>query len=325
MDNNIFSNKYFRLVAHTVISLLCIFAASDAKSSSDSSSDKILATVNGESIYESQISEGVPVNSFDFIVKQAKVEKLERRITYLLLKQFLKRMRIHVGNKEVDKEIESLKKDPPPLSCGCCSYPNLDSYMSVNYYTMDELRRETANDLGMDKYLDKLWQQKYPRAIERKALVQRERAGLEKKYVKVSHIFFNTFQQPEFSFNPEKVEKEVKAKAEEAWEHLNNGEPFEKVAKNFSDDAMSKKEGGPLGCVPIDIFGTLLENAKPRLNYGEHSKPLSSLFGFHIIKFSPMSDDDILALIKMDYFNQNAMKIYSEVRDKAQIVKNIQE
>jgi len=78
---------------------------------------------------------------------------------------------------------------------------------------MAELRHELANGIGIGKYLEKLWQQKYLLDADRKEVVQKERAGLEKDYVKVSHIYFNTSQQPEFSLNPESVVKKSQDKS----------------------------------------------------------------------------------------------------------------
>jgi len=317
-------NRYFRLVKCIVISLLLI-PIPFVTAGETHKNDKVMATVNDEPIYESQISEGIPTNAFESTTKLAKEIKLERRISYLTFAQFLESQNIHVDNKEIDNEIEKLKKNPPASGCMCCRYPNLDVYMSSNFYTMAELRRETANGIGIARYLEKMWQQKNLLDADRKALVQKERTGLEKEYVKVSHIYFNTFQQPEFSLDSEGVVKKARIKAERAWQRLINGETFDKVAATVSDDTMNKMNGGLLGCIKIGTFGNMLRETRAQVKDGEYSKPQESPFGFHIVKFAPMNDADILDILKTQYYNQQTEKIISEIQAKAKVVKPVQE
>jgi len=104
-------NRSLQVVKCIAISLLLI-PISFVTASETHKNDKVMATVNDEPIYESQISEGIPTNTFKVTTELAKEIKLERRISYLMFAQFLESQNIHVDNNEIDNEIDKLKKKP---------------------------------------------------------------------------------------------------------------------------------------------------------------------------------------------------------------------
>jgi len=126
----------------------------------------------------------------------------------------------------------------------------------------------------------------YPKYIETKygifivKLENREK----REYVNASHILI--------AFDAEK-EKEMEAKADEALEALKNGEKFEDVAKEYSDDDMTASMGGLLEgfysrSTGYDATGRPLEKkfeeALFKLKDGEYSGKVKTEYGIHIIK-----------------------------------------
>lgn len=90
-----------------------------------------------------------------------------------------------------------------------------------------------------------------------------------------------------------KDEKEVRARhillanekeAKEAKSKLDAGKSFEEVAREFSKDAGSAKQGGDLGYFSRDKMVPEFANAAFGLKKGEVSGPVKSPFGYHIIK-----------------------------------------
>lgn len=90
-----------------------------------------------------------------------------------------------------------------------------------------------------------------------------------------------------------KDEKEVRARhillanekeAKEAKSKLDAGKSFEEVAREFSKDAGSAKQGGDLGYFTRDKMVPEFANAAFGMKKGEVSGPVKSPFGFHIIK-----------------------------------------
>lgn len=104
-----------------------------------------------------------------------------------------------------------------------------------------------------------------------------------KGMIETAHILILTNDQD----SPEKREK-AEEKINEIYQLLESGEKFEELAQKYSDDKSSSSKGGLL---PIFGAGTkqrmvpAFENAAYALeNDGDYSKPVKSMFGWHIIK-----------------------------------------
>ena len=63
-----------------------------------------------------------------------------------------------------------------------------------------------------------------------------------------------------------------------------NGEPFEKVAQESSDDPNAKNNKGYLGCFAALRVPYVFENAAYNTPIGEISQPVRTRFGYHLIK-----------------------------------------
>ncbi|MFT6442199.1 MAG: peptidyl-prolyl cis-trans isomerase SurA [Salibacteraceae bacterium] len=74
-------------------------------------------------------------------------------------------------------------------------------------------------------------------------------------------------------------------KINELYQNLNDGENFENLAKEFSDDQGSARDGGELPWFGTGRMVPAFENAAFGLEKdGEFSKPIRSRFGWHIVK-----------------------------------------
>lgn len=84
----------------------------------------------------------------------------------------------------------------------------------------------------------------------------------------------------------EKANKEEEAlnKAKDVINRLNNGEDFETLAKELSQDESNKEIGGDLGYFSKGKMVTEFEDAVKALQNGEYTKePVKTSFGYHII------------------------------------------
>lgn len=82
---------------------------------------------------------------------------------------------------------------------------------------------------------------------------------------------------------PAEVEA-AKKKAEDLLARIRKGESFAELAKKFSQDPGSAKQGGDLGFFGRGVMDKAFEDAAFSLKVGEVSEPVRSTFGFHIIK-----------------------------------------
>lgn len=79
-----------------------------------------------------------------------------------------------------------------------------------------------------------------------------------------------------------KTEEEAK----KIYERLKKGEDFAEIAKKISKDTATAKNGGDLGFFSKGQMVPEFEAAAVKLKKGEFSEPVSTRFGFHIIKLT---------------------------------------
>lgn len=82
----------------------------------------------------------------------------------------------------------------------------------------------------------------------------------------------------------EKAETDALNKAKDIIKKLNDGQDFEKMAKKYSTDKATAKDGGNLGYVSSDDMDANFMDALKKLEKGKYtSEPVKSQYGYHII------------------------------------------
>jgi peptidyl-prolyl cis-trans isomerase SurA len=87
--------------------------------------------------------------------------------------------------------------------------------------------------------------------------------------------------------------EQAKAKAEQIHARLVAGEDFEKVAKEVSDDVITRNQGGDMGWFKAQDWGTAMGEAVLGLKDGELSKPFPSEVGWHIVERLAVREQDV--------------------------------
>ncbi len=117
--------------------------------------------------------------------------------------------------------------------------------------------------------------------------------------VEVAHILVRLDK------NPNTIK--ARQKIDEAYSKLANGEDFNEVAKEYSDDKITAKKGGYLGFFGINRYEKSFEDAAFALaKDGDYSKPVQTAAGWHIIK--RVSKKEGLSLQMMKSSLQNKVK-----------------
>ncbi len=96
------------------------------------------------------------------------------------------------------------------------------------------------------------------------------------RQLRIQSLFIRTRPDPV-------VEERARERAEEIHERILQGMPFEEAARRFSDDPRGS-EGGLLGRFGREDLDREMEEAAFSLATGEVSRPVSSGFGYHILK-----------------------------------------
>jgi hypothetical protein len=274
----------------------------------------LMAKVNGEPIYVDEVEAGIAQRRFGMSADDAMTERLDSLVSLISIKQYLKEQHINISDEEVEKQVAELRINPPAAGCACCRYKSLEEYLAAALFTMKDLRDNIRNELGMDKYITALWDADFPIGEKRDGLLAENRKRIENDYSKISHIFFNTVQQPDYQTNPDGVREKAKVKAVNVLGKLQKGEEFTKLAKEYSEDAFSRTKGGDLGCIPNEIFGPELAKAVQQLKPGELSQPVESPWGFHIIRRETISEQDMMSVLESDYKEKKAKEINDGIK-----------
>ena len=124
----------------------------------------------------------------------------------------------------------------------------------------------------------------------KKSITEKDVKDHYKPEIKASHILVSD----------ENEAKEIKKK-------LDSGASFEELAKQESQDLLSKEKGGDLGYFNSGRMAPEFETAAYKLKVGQISNPVASPNGYHIIKLT----------------DKKALKPYDEVKDS--IRKNLEE
>lgn len=139
---------------------------------------------------------------------------------------------------------------------------------------LDELRKEMLISRYFEKYLaDKVTDQAVQNYYEVHA------RDYEEQKVHVAHILFR--------LNARQSEEERKAKltaAQAAYSQVRTGSDFAAVARDVSEDNVSKRNGGDLGWMRLGSVDPAFSKRAFELKVGEVSEPVETPFGFHVIK-----------------------------------------
>ena len=127
-----------------------------------------------------------------------------------------------------------------------------------------------------------------------KAFYERNMKDFElPEMVKASHILI----MPDLSImDKEKARKAAKAKAEEILKKIKNGGDFAQLAREYSQDTGSKKQGGKLGWFQRGVMVKPFEEAAFSLKKGEISGIVETPFGYHIIMVTDRKEAGIMPL-----------------------------
>jgi len=110
-------------------------------------------------------------------------------------------------------------------------------------------------------------------------------AGLYARSVQKKHKLTDDEKKKYLAENPGADPDKQKEKAQALLERVKKGESFEKIASEFSDDSVSKANGGDLGWFPKGRMDPAFEAAAFALQKGQTSGELvKSRYGYHIIR-----------------------------------------
>ena len=169
---------------------------------------------------------------------------------------------------------------------------------AINYYY------GVSNEKQLYDYIEMAFKREY--AIEDYAKTLISDKDIEKYYnekaigdIKASHILIKSEATDDMtSDEKKKAEEDALNKAKEVIKKLNNGEKFEDLAKEYSEDS-SASDGGNLGYFNRGEMVSEFEEAAIKLEVGKYTTtPVKTQFGYHIILKTEQKDKPELHEIK---------------------------
>lgn len=107
---------------------------------------------------------------------------------------------------------------------------------------------------------------------------EEDKKALTRRVVHVAQIAFH------FPQGDARAREQAQSRAARAYARLSGGEPFERIARELSEDVGSKERGGDLGPVSEGDVDEAFFRAAVALGPGETSTPFETPFGFHLVK-----------------------------------------
>ncbi len=262
--------------------------------------EKIVALVGDDVILDSEIKE----RSAPFMAEIAAItnqpqraaraaalqrEMLDRLIDEKLILQQATEMKLSVTSEEIDRTIEQIKKDQG------LSDQQLREALGQQGMNMASYRQELRKQLVRMKIIqiavngkvnvsDTDVQSYYDRNMKSGANVQ----------VRASHIFIGIPDNADTA-----IVLERQTLATKLLERINAGEDFSKVAKEASEDANTRNEGGDLGYFGKDMLPKPIEELVFSMRVGEVRGPVRAERGFHVIKLVDRKTNEVKPLAEM--------------------------
>lgn len=254
------------------------FSASFADSS-------IVALVNGDPIHYDEVDKAIKqfLNQLGKDVDQFKQqtpdtslwkEVLDWIVSIRLLAQEAQKQNINVDKNEIDLAINAIKRRFP-------SEQTFIDALNEADLTIEQFTENITKELMVQKLLEQQLKPQLQEISDEDALQYYNAHGeefMQNEQIRVHHILLKVSE----TASPERV-KNVENKARRILNRIRNGEDFEELARQYSEDPSALK-GGDIGFFSRGELIDNFEQAALNLKQGEVSDLVRTALGFHIIR-----------------------------------------
>ena len=147
------------------------------------------------------------------------------------------------------------------------------------------LKKQVKKDLVVSKYKENFLKDIKISDKEIKSYYESHKDEFKIQEVRASQILISTLDDDNKQVSKEEKEK-LKTKAEKLLNKVNNGEDFNKLAKKYSDDKNSGKNGGDLGFFSKDDKNIDFTKEVFKLDKGKRVALIETSYGYHIVKIT---------------------------------------
>lgn len=184
--------------------------------------------------------------------------------------------------------------------------------------TEDFLKEQIKKDLVVAKYKENFIKDIKISDKEMEAYYNNHKDQFNVEEVKASQILISTLDKDNKEVSKEEKEK-LKEKAQSVLDKIKNNEDFANLAKEYSDDKNSGKDGGDLGYFAKSDKNVEFTKAVFKLDTNQVSNLIETPYGYHIVKVTDKrpvtksfedSKDDIKAKILNEKYTKHIDSLY---------------
>ena len=244
--------------------------------------DGIAAVINGEPITYHEVDKEADVIAKNAEKKpgptlektQARSAALNQLIDKKLIAQKIKELDIKVTDEEVRLAIEDVKKQ------NNLTQEALISALGAQGLTFEQYKAQLKEQMERLRLVSEEVRSKIQIGeAEMKAYYEANYQRYSEEMFQARHIFFLVGQNA-----PESEANRIKTTAATVLQEIRSGKDFADLAKKYSDDTSTAKEGGDLGTFKKGDMLPGIQNVLETMKPGEVSDLVKTPAGFHIIK-----------------------------------------
>jgi peptidyl-prolyl cis-trans isomerase SurA len=280
--------------------------------------DKIVAVVDNEIILKSELD-----FQTQLYAAQRKLDPnkpgLEKEILNTMIEEKLVYAQAELDSISVSDE-ELNQRIDYQINLFIQQYGSKEKVEQIYGMSIEKIKRELRDDVRKNVMIQKLKEKKFAdvhasrREVEDFYDKYKDSLGVIPEKVKIAHIL-------RIPVASEKTKEKYKAFAQSILDSIKAGADFSEMAKKYSEDPGSAKEGGDLGYVKRGVFYPEFEAAAFALKPGEISDVVETPVGFHIIQLLNKRGESIhtrhilIKIKKSDEADLKAIEFLTSVRD----------
>lgn len=321
-----------RYVVATITALLCVALVTgcskdeateeDGQMQQQTDAEKILITVNDETITDADVAEevsrllqmrsrGMSPQDLESARREMRGEAAENIVSRMLLEEQVEEQNIEVPDEQVAERLKIIKEN-------FGSEEVFQARIGRMNMTEDDVRREIATGMSIERLIE----------TQTASLAEPSEAALREYYnehidrytepdkIRASHILVTVNPADDEQTRAQKLET-----IEEVLEKARGGANFAQLAVQHSD-CPSKSRGGDLDFFARGQMVKEFETAAFALDVGGMSDIVETKFGYHIIKLTDRKEsrvvpfEEALERVKNDYTNESKQRVINEYLER---------
>ena len=225
--------------------------------------------------------------------------------------QDAQKQNIKIEDSEVNEKFDQLKD-------ALNTNPLYKEKLEKAGVTEDFLKEQIKKDLAVAKYKENFIKDIKISDKEMEAYYNNHKDQFNVEEVKASQILISTLDKDNKEVSKEEKEK-LKEKAQSVLDKIKNNEDFANLAKEYSDDKNSGKDGGDLGYFAKSDKNVEFTKEVFKLDTNQVSNLIETPYGYHIVKVTDKrsatksfedSKDDIKAKILNEKYTKHIDSLY---------------